>query len=141
MWINTEILARLAHEYPELALSCHCTDPKKTEHFPGIEGIVGDLHIQGGRYGLARSAATFRSLGHQFWQRSCLELAFPARVFAPRDDRPAHALSLNRRASHKAENRALSNLRPRLAVHSRCAASVTPMRSGWLPAADRKPRH
>jgi len=67
-------MTRLHGEFPHVALSGHCTDPEKMEFYPAIEGVVGDLHIQGGLRGLARSAAIFHALGHQFWQRSCLEL-------------------------------------------------------------------
>ncbi len=66
-------MTRLHEEFPHIALSSHCTDPEKMKFYPAIEGIVGDLQVQGGMRGLMRSAAGFNALGRQFWQRACLE--------------------------------------------------------------------
>ena len=77
-------MTRLHDEFPHVALSSHCTDPEKMKFYPAIEGIVGDLQVQGGIQGLMRSAAGFAALGRQFWQRACLEagIAWAAMVHA-----------------------------------------------------------
>lgn len=66
-------MQRLRAEFP-IPLSSHCTDPEKLSAYPAIEGVVGDLHLQGGLLGLSRAAAAIRALGRRFWQRSALEL-------------------------------------------------------------------
>jgi glucarate dehydratase len=66
-------MAKLHHEF-RIAISCHCTEVETMKYCPDIEGIVGDLHLQGGMRGMMRAAAVFHSLGFQFWQRSSLEL-------------------------------------------------------------------
>jgi glucarate dehydratase len=66
-------MQRLAGEF-DVRLSSHCTDLEKLPLYPGIEGIVGDIHFQGGLAGTARDAAALRAQGRRFWQRSSLEL-------------------------------------------------------------------
>ena len=66
-------MARLNREFA-VPISSHCTEPDTMRFYPEVEGVVGDLHVQGGLRAALRSAGGFRALGHQFWQRSCLEL-------------------------------------------------------------------
>ena len=66
-------MQRLRAEFP-IPLSSHCTDTEKLLVYPAIEGVVGDLHLQGGLLGIGRAAAAIRALGRRFWQRSALEL-------------------------------------------------------------------
>ena len=66
-------MTRLRNE-SAVPLSTHCLDLEKLVHYPAVEGVVGDLHLQGGLSGLMNQAATFRAAGRRFWLRSCTEL-------------------------------------------------------------------
>ena len=66
-------MTRLHGEFG-VPISSHCTETDTMTFYPAVEGIVGDLHVQGGIHGMMRSAAAFRAMGRQFWQRSALEL-------------------------------------------------------------------
>jgi glucarate dehydratase len=90
-------MAGLSREF-RLPVSTHCTTVDTMRHYPGIEGIVGDLHLQGGIRGMLRSASAFHALGHQFWQRSSLELGISwaamvhASISCPDSSRPSQCL-------------------------------------------------
>jgi glucarate dehydratase len=90
-------MTRLNQEF-RVPISSHCTEPDTVKWYPDVEGIVGDLHIQGGLRGMIRGAAMFRALGHQFWQRSSLELGISwaamvhAGVACPDLTRPSQCL-------------------------------------------------
>lgn len=66
-------MARLYQEF-QVPISSHCTQVDTMRWYREIEGIVGDLHGQGGIRGMMQAAAGFHAMGHRFWQRSCLEL-------------------------------------------------------------------
>jgi glucarate dehydratase len=66
-------MVRLNHEF-HVPLSTHCVDPEKLRFYPEIEGVVGDLHLQGGIRGILRAASGIATLGRRFWQRASLEL-------------------------------------------------------------------
>lgn len=51
-------------------VSTHCTDLEKLQGFPPIDGIVGDINVDGGVSGVARVAATVAATGRRFWLRS-----------------------------------------------------------------------
>jgi glucarate dehydratase len=66
-------MVRLNREF-HVPLSTHCVDPEKLRFYPEIEGVVGDLHLQGGMRGIFRAASGIATIGRRFWQRASLEL-------------------------------------------------------------------
>ena len=58
-------MQRLRTEFT-IPLSTHCTDTEKLSSYPAVEGVVGDLHLQGGLLGVRRAAAAIRALGRRF---------------------------------------------------------------------------
>src|ERR1051326_2130032 len=66
-------MVRLHQEF-RVPLSTHCIDPEKLRFYPEIEGIVGDLHLQGGLRGTVSAAPGITAMGRRFVQRSSLEL-------------------------------------------------------------------
>ncbi len=65
-------MSTLCVEYGML-MSSHSLDPEKRVHYPHVQGVVGDLHLQGGLSDTPRQAAQLARLGLTFWQRACLE--------------------------------------------------------------------
>lgn len=65
-------MSRLREEFGVL-MSGHCLDLEKRVHYPLVEGVVGDLHLQGGLSGTPGEAAKYAAAGLKFWQRACLE--------------------------------------------------------------------
>lgn len=62
-------------------ISTHCTDFDALAGYPDIEGVVGDLHGDGGisaNLSMANLAARF---GRQYWLRSCQELGIAFAAF------------------------------------------------------------
>jgi glucarate dehydratase len=78
--------------------STHCTDPEKLRGFPIIDGIVGDLNVDGGIRGVSRTATVIRSMGKRFWLRSNGETGIGGAALChlgmacPELDRPAQWL-------------------------------------------------
>ena len=79
-------------------ISTHCTDPEKLRAFPVIDGIVGDLNVDGGVRGVTRIASIIRSMGKRFWLRSNGETGIGGAALChlgmacPELDRPAQWL-------------------------------------------------
>jgi glucarate dehydratase len=51
-------------------ISTHCTDPEKLRGLPIIDGIVGDLNVDGGVRGVSRTVTVIGSMGKRFWLRA-----------------------------------------------------------------------
>lgn len=54
-------------------MSSHCTAVETLRSYPAIDAAVGDVHVDGGIAGTARTAVAVTALGKRFWLRSCLE--------------------------------------------------------------------
>lgn len=79
-------------------ISTHCTDPEKLRAYPLIDGIVGDLNVDGGIRGVMSTASIIRSMGKRFWLRSNGETGVGGAALChlgmacPELDRPAQSL-------------------------------------------------
>lgn len=79
-------------------VSTHCSDPEMLRHYPLIDAVVGDFHLNGGIEGNVRKASAVTALGKRYWLRSCMELGVAwaalchAAAAMPEIERPSQAL-------------------------------------------------
>jgi glucarate dehydratase len=62
-------------------ISTHCTDFDALGAYPLIEGVVGDLHGDGGLAANLVNAQVAQGFGRQYWLRSCQELGIAFAAF------------------------------------------------------------
>jgi len=79
-------------------ISTHCADCETLRHYPLIDAVVGDFHLNGGIEGNLRKAAAVTALGKRYWLRSCMELGIAWAALAhtaaamPELERPSQGL-------------------------------------------------
>jgi glucarate dehydratase len=79
-------------------VSTHCSDCEMLRHYPLIDAVVGDFHLNGGIEGNLRKAAAVTALGKRYWLRSCMELGIAWAALChtaaamPELERPSQAL-------------------------------------------------
>jgi len=79
-------------------VSTHCSDCEMLRHYPLIDAVVGDFHLNGGIEGNLLKAAAVSALGKRYWLRSCMELGIAwaalchSAAATPEIERPSQAL-------------------------------------------------
>lgn len=79
-------------------VSTHCSDCETLRHYPLIDAVVGDFHLNGGIEGNLHKAAAVTALGKRYWLRSCMELGIAWAALAhaaaamPELERPSQGL-------------------------------------------------